>query len=58
VSNVTDMYMMFYNNIFFNQDLSSWDVSKVTNCSDFSTNNTVWLYFQKPNFTNCDCGCK
>jgi surface protein len=34
VSNVTDMYSMFYNCYEFNQDISHWDVSKVTNMND------------------------
>ena len=31
VSNVTNMYEMFYNNQVFNQDLSLWDVVNVEN---------------------------
>ena len=31
VSNVTDMYAMFFQSFDFNQDISSWDVSNVTN---------------------------
>ena len=28
---ITDMSSMFYNNSTFNQDISAWDVSNVTN---------------------------
>ena len=34
VSNVTDMYSMFYNCYEFNQDIGYWDVSNVTNMND------------------------
>ena len=34
VSNVTDMYSMFFNCYEFNQDISNWNVSNVTNMSD------------------------
>ena len=34
VSNVTDMYSMFYNCYEFNQDISNWDVSNVTNMKE------------------------
>jgi surface protein len=33
VSNVTDMSYMFYNAKAFNQDISKWDVSNVTDMS-------------------------
>jgi surface protein len=36
----------------FNQDLSAWDVSKVTFCNDFSANSVAWIE-PKPSFTNC-----
>ena len=36
----------------FNQDLSSWSVDGVTNCTDFSEGATSWTLPQ-PNFTNC-----
>ena len=36
----------------FNQDISSWDVSNVTECSAFRFNATSWTK-PKPNFTNC-----
>ena len=36
----------------FNQDLSAWDVDKVTFCNDFSANSAAWTE-PKPNFTNC-----
>jgi len=39
----------------FNQDLSTWDVSNVTECQSFLQNNVVWT-LPKPNFTNCSPG--
>jgi len=36
----------------FNQDISSWDVSNVTDCEGFSIGATAWTE-PKPNFTNC-----
>jgi surface protein len=51
VSSVTNMYGMFQDSQ-FNQDLSSWNVTSVTNCQNFSRNNSVWT-LPKPNFTNC-----
>jgi len=49
---VTDMENMFYNAFAFNQNLSSWSVDGVTNCTDFSYGTTSWT-LPKPNFTNC-----
>jgi surface protein len=46
------MYRMF-NSSEFNQDLSSWNVSNVTQCNSFSDSNYQWT-LPKPNFTNCD----
>jgi len=55
VSNVTDMgYMFAANNTVasFNQDLSSWNVDGVIECTQFSNGATNWTLPQ-PNFTNC-----
>ena len=41
-----------YNSL-FNKDLSSWNVSKVTDCYLFSNNANSWS-LPKPNFTNCN----
>jgi len=49
---VTNMGSMFNGATSFNQDISSWSVSKVTQCTDFSLNTTAWT-LPKPNFTNC-----
>jgi len=46
------MALMFYYASDFNQDLSSWSVSNVTVCNDFSNSATAWTE-PKPNFTNC-----
>ncbi|MDA9342187.1 BspA family leucine-rich repeat surface protein [Flavobacteriaceae bacterium] len=40
----------FYSN--FNEDISSWDVSNVTACDNFSMGAYSWTLPQ-PNFTNC-----
>ena len=52
VSNVIVMPQMFYGNIAFNKDLSSWSVDGVINCTDFSFDTPQWTLPQ-PNFTNC-----
>jgi surface protein len=52
VSNVTDMSEMFSDAEAFNQDLSSWAVSNVTDCNNFSANTPSWT-LPKPTFTNC-----
>ena len=39
MSNVTNMSYMFYNASPFNQDLSSWCVSNVTNYKNFNGSN-------------------
>jgi len=44
--------MLFGNNV-FNQDLSPWVVTQVTNCISFSQGATSWTLPQ-PNFTNCN----
>jgi surface protein len=46
------MASMFNNATNFNQDLSGWVVSQVTNCTTFSDNTSSWT-LPKPNFTNC-----
>jgi len=53
VSNVTNMQSMFFNAIYYNQDLSSWSVDGVTSCNYFSYGTSSWTLPQ-PNFTNCD----
>lgn len=54
VRNVTNMRNMFYNNTKFNQDLSSWCVSAVTNNTLFDYGATAWT-LPKPNFANPPC---
>jgi len=51
VSNVFDMSSMF-NTTPFNQDISSWSVDNVTNCTSFSDNCPL-TEANTPNFTNC-----
>jgi len=46
------MDRIFQDAIKFNQDLSSWDVTNVTECSFFDQNTPQWI-LPKPNFTNC-----
>ena len=48
-----DMTRMFMGNQYFNQDLSGWDVSKVTNCDGFYTE-FISTWTQQPNFL-IDC---
>jgi surface protein len=43
---------MFSNATTFNLNLSSWNVSNVTECEDFSKGAVAWTE-PKPNFTNC-----
>ena len=39
----------------FNKDISDWNVSNVTDCTDFDLNsNNNWTDSNKPNFTNCN----
>jgi surface protein len=41
---VEDMAFMFYGATAFNQDLSSWDASSVTDyCTAFANSATAWL---------------
>ena len=56
VSNVTDMAEMFADNQFIRQDLSSWNVDKCIECSEFNRNTFNWYTpeYPIPNFTNCD----
>ena len=53
MSNVTAMQRMFSSATSFNQDLSNWNVSQVTLCSDFNNLTPQWI-LSKPNFTNCN----
>jgi surface protein len=50
VSGVVDMFGMFANSATFNQDLSEWDVSNVTDYRFFDQGTTGWV-LPKPNFT-------
>jgi len=52
VSNVTDMLAMFYYSTSFNQDISSWSVDGVTDCTQFSDGAPL-TEANTPNFTNC-----
>jgi hypothetical protein len=49
---VTNMNDMFSNDVTFNQDIHSWDVSNVTYCLDFSFLAPL-TEANTPNFTNC-----
>lgn len=63
VSSVESFFSMFEYAEAFNQDLSSWEVSLARvvdgfdHCREFSKDAANWT-LPKPNFTNCDCGCK
>lgn len=50
VSNVTDMNYMFYRATQFDQDLSGWDVRKVTSRLLFDSGATAWREDYKPAF--------
>ena len=50
-SNVTHMKQMFDHAIKFSQDLSDWNVSKVSNYSDFSIGSGI-ATVQKPSFSD------
>jgi surface protein len=52
VSGVQNMEQMFVDCTRFNQDLSAWDVSNVTNCRYFDLYDTNWV-LARPNFTSC-----
>ena len=65
VSNVTDMYGMFYGCKSFNQDISNWDVSKVTNmhymfqeCISFNQNISRWDVSNVKSNRNMFLSCK
>jgi len=44
---------MFYRNSQINQDLSTWNVTKVTECYSFSYKTISWT-LPKPNFLLCN----
>lgn len=53
--NVIDMRAMFRNNIFFNQDLSHWCVSKImTEPKFFRTSATNFSQLNQPNWGTCN----
>jgi surface protein len=52
VSNVDEMWYMFYNASNFNQSIGNWDVSSVSQCVGFSYNTPQWTLPQ-PYFTSC-----
>ena len=65
VSNVTNMYAMFYRCEAFNQDISSWDVSNVTDmqgmfygCEEFNQDISSWDVSKVTNMSNMFSGCK
>ena len=68
VSNVTNMYAMFYRCEAFNQDISSWDVSNVTDmsymfldCKTFNQDISSWDVSKVKNVYNTHnifIGCK
>jgi surface protein len=47
LGNVVNMYQMFYGANSFTYPLSGWQVSSVTNCTEFG------ILLQPPSFTNC-----
>jgi surface protein len=48
---------MFYQATSFNQNLSNWDVTNVTNCAAFLDDYSWFAWTKpKPNFTNCNPG--
>jgi len=64
LSNVTDMYCVFYNCSSFNQDLSSWDVSNVIDmtemfagCGTFNQNISGWKVDKVTDMTEMLGGC-
>ena len=54
VSSVQNMESMFALADGFNQDLSSWDVTNVTNCGGFYLSGSNSWTLPQPNFTNCN----